>query len=432
MDGGWVDVRGEKIMKILQVNKFYHLRGGAERYMIDLSHLLEERGHTVIPFAMQHPNNLPSPYQEYFVSQVDTHASPWSAAGITAAARVLWSKEAANKMEQLIEKTKPDIAHVHLIYHHLSPSILPVLVRHRIPIVLTLSDYKLICPNYKLYTEGSPCERCRGGKYYEATLHKCLRDSVAASALGSVEMYLHKMLQVYERSVNLFVAPSHFVRDEFVKFGQDGLKIRVFPYFLPAIPSLEKRNAREPVILYVGRLSKEKGVDKFLEMVHTLPSPWRIAIVGTGPEEAALKERFGKRSDVVFVGHAAGDALAAWYRRASIVVVPSQFYEPFGIVVIEALSYGVPVIASNRGALPEIIDHEETGLIVPADDGDAWRSAITRLITDERLRHTMGKNGRKVTEILYGRETHYTKLIEWYTELVEKKLRNSTTTAASN
>ncbi|MBI5798452.1 MAG: glycosyltransferase family 4 protein [Candidatus Yonathbacteria bacterium] len=409
-------------MKILQINKFYHLRGGAERYMLTLSHLLEEHGHTVIPFAMQHPNNLPSPYQEYFVFPVDTHASPWSAAGIAAAARVLWSREAERKMEALILKTKPDIAHLHLIYHHLSPSILPVLVRHHIPIVMTLSDYKLICPNYKLYTQGSPCERCRGGKYYEATVHKCLRDSVVASALGSVEMYLHKMLKVYERSVDLSIAPSHFVRDEFVKFGQDGLKIRVLPYFLPTIPPSEKHGTREPLVLYVGRLSKEKGVDKFLEMVHALPSPWRIAIIGTGPEAASLQERFGKRSDVIFVGHVEGDALAAWYQRASIAIVPSQFFEPFGIVVIEALSYGVPVVASNRGALPEIIDHEKTGLIVPADDGDAWRSAITRLIQDERLRQSMGKNGRKVAAILYAREMHYTKLIEWYEELIGRKL----------
>lgn len=411
-------------MKILQINKFHYVRGGAERYMFDLSHLLEEHGHTVIPFAMQHPNNIASPYQEFFVSPVDTHASWMSAGGIATAARVLWSREAERKMEALIQKTKPDLAHLHLIYHHLSPSILPVLVRHRIPIVLTLSDYKLICPNYKLYTEGSTCERCRGGRYYEAIVHKCLRGSVAASVLGSAEMYLHKMLQVYERSVSLFVAPSHFVRDEFVKFGQDGLKIRFLPYFLASLPSMEEHVVREPLILYVGRLSSEKGVDKFLEMVHTIPSPWRIAIVGTGPQETALKERFGKRSDVIFVGHAEGDTLAAWYRRASMTVVPSQFFEPFGIVVIEALSHGVPVLVSDRGALPEIIDHGKTGFVVPADNGEAWRNAIDRLIKDEDLRKTMGRNGRKVAEILYGREQHYTRLIQWYDELIRERTVN--------
>ena len=153
-------------MKILNINKFFYLRGGAERYYFALSKLLEDNGHKIIPFSMKEEKNFPSSYSKYFVDNLELGNAGLNI--INKSIRPIWYKEAQKKLEALIKLEKPDIAHLHLIYHHLSPSILPILKKYNIPVVMTVHDYKLICPNYKLYTKNAVCKRCKGHKYYNA------------------------------------------------------------------------------------------------------------------------------------------------------------------------------------------------------------------------------------------------------------------------
>ena len=177
-------------MKILNANKFYRIVGGSERYFFDLTNLLESRGHKVIPFSMQDSRNRETPYRDYFVSHVDYRKN--SIGYILRNApkifgKTVYSLESKHKMEALIRRDKPDIAHIHMIDHQISPSILDVLKKNEIPMVQTLHEYKLICPNYKLFIEKSNeiCERCKGGKYYNAVVHKCLKNSLICRSCPS-------------------------------------------------------------------------------------------------------------------------------------------------------------------------------------------------------------------------------------------------------
>ena len=169
-------------MKILMIDKYYFIKGGAERCFFELKQLLESRGHKVVPFSMKHPKNFPSKYTPYFVENIDFNPSSFIQkvyTGIQSIERIIYSKQAQDRIRKLIRKTKPDIAHLHMIDHQISPSILSVLKNEGIPVVQTVHTYKPICPNYRLYNErrGEICEKCINGSYYHAILTRCHKNS---------------------------------------------------------------------------------------------------------------------------------------------------------------------------------------------------------------------------------------------------------------
>jgi len=183
-------------MKILLINKFFYKKGGADVYFLNLGRLLEQAGHEVAYFSMRHPNNLKTEWSKYFVSRVDfTERQGWTRE-LGKAGRFFYSFEAKRNLKKLLQDFEPDVVHLHNIYHQLSSSVLDVLKNHSARKVMTLHDYKLICPNYKLFTQGALCERCYRKKYYKAVLHKCLQNSALASLLAAVEMYWTKSRQI--------------------------------------------------------------------------------------------------------------------------------------------------------------------------------------------------------------------------------------------
>ena len=219
-------------MRVLQVNKFFFDKGGTERYLFALSDALEARGHKVIHFSMHHPDNRPSPYADYFVAQKDYEHPDSPLARLAMGSSFIRSREAASRIRSLIEATRPDIAHLHNIYHQITPSILPILKRAGIPVVMTLHDYKLICPNYSLFDGSSYCYRCRGGRFYRAPLTRCRDGSIVLSALVSAEAYWQKLTGVYE-SVVYFLSPSRFIRNTFVAEGYSRDRVIYLPAFVP-------------------------------------------------------------------------------------------------------------------------------------------------------------------------------------------------------
>ena len=160
-------------MRVLQINKFFFEKGGTERYYFALSKALEDRGHQVVHFSMRHPDNAPSPDADYFVRQQDFGRDYPALERVPRGLAFIRSREAASNIGRLIERSRPDVAHLHSIYHHITPSIIPVLQSAGVPVVMTLHDYKLICPNYSLFDGSSYCFRCKGGKFYRAPLARC-------------------------------------------------------------------------------------------------------------------------------------------------------------------------------------------------------------------------------------------------------------------
>ena len=410
-------------MLVLNINKFHYLRGGAERYYFALTKLLEDHGHDVIPFSMNDERNFDSTYSKYFVSNLELKKPGLKL--LNKISRPIWSKEAKTNLEKLLDKHHPDIAHINLLYHHLSPSILPLLKSRGIPIIMTIHDYKLICPNYKLYTKGSPCQRCKGHKYYNAIAFKCLKNSYAVSTLAAIEMSVHKLMQVYEKQVDTFIATSQFVKDIHVDFGQDPGNIVVIPHFIdPAFLELAKikraYRAKEPYMLYFGRLAEEKGVDKMLEMMYIYKPDLKLKLAGSGPLDAYLRQyvKDKKLQDrVEFLDHLSAGKLIAYIKGARLVLMPSRFYEAFGFSALESIALGTPLVASDLGALKQLVT-EEVGKVFPAEDLSDMADAIKEVATWDKA--AVAQAGQQLIQSRYLPEKHYQSLQTIYTHLVLK------------
>lgn len=352
-------------MRILNINKFHYIQGGADRHYLDLKKLLESHGHTVIDFAMQSPRNLPSPYAKYFVLNRDLRRIKFSLKNLVNLGRIFYSYEAKRQIKTLILKTKPDIVHLHNIYHQISPSILTVIKKAQIPMVMTVHDYKLICPAYTLYSQGEICERCKRHKYYHCFLRKCHKDSYLASLLVALEMSVHKLFRFYEKNIDLFICPSKFLYEKLQDWGLPKSKLVHLPYFVKKAEESRIQNLpAQDYVLYFGRLSPEKGLIDLLAAAQILPQiPFRI--VGQGPLKVTVAQyiRDHKLCNVQMLGYQSGRQLEETIAQARFVVVPSQLPEMFGLVILEAYAQGKTVVAHQRGGIPELVQNGQTGFL---------------------------------------------------------------------
>ena len=182
---------------LLSINNYFYPRGGAEVLCLEQNRLLEGIGWQVVPFAMRHANNLPTPWASYFPDEIEFGRSYGLGAKLRNAQRVIFSLQARQKLRQLLGRVRPHIAHVHNVYHHLSPSILPLLKQRGIPVVMTVHDLKLACPAYTMMAENQPCERCRGGRIHNVAVHRCIKGSLALSSLIMLETFVHRLFRLY-------------------------------------------------------------------------------------------------------------------------------------------------------------------------------------------------------------------------------------------
>lgn len=227
-------------VKILLINNFYYHRGGDCTYLFSLKNLLEHKGHKVVIFSMHHPENYDSEYSNYFVSHINYNEELKNRNLLTplkVLSRSIYSRESRIKIEQLIKTERPDIAHVQNIHHHITPSIFYTLRHYHIPIVWTLHDYTLICPNTSFVSHGSICEKCKKIKYYWPTLTQCKKNSLAASTMAGLESTMLRLMNAY-RLVNVFIAPSNFMRNKLLEYGLGKYPIVTLHNFIdpPASP----------------------------------------------------------------------------------------------------------------------------------------------------------------------------------------------------
>ncbi len=409
-------------MKILMCHKFHFLSGGAERYLLDLRKGLSKLGHTVIDFSTQNVQNEHSDYSGYFVkginfSEISTHRPLYN---IKAALNFIYSFEARKNIERLIDDFKPDVAHIHNIYHHLSVSILDILRKRRIPVIMTLHDYKLVCPNYSLFIQGMPCERCKRKNYFNAFIHKCLKDSYMASILACLEAYFCNIFKIYENSVDLFIAPSIFTKNKMIDFGIDAQKIYHLPYAIDLeyfMPDFENGK----YILYFGSLSHKKGVQTLLKSAAYLKN-FPIKIIGDGPQRAELEQFAHKERllNVEFLGYKQRDELARFIRDALFVVVPSEWYEVSGLNIYESFASGKCVIGADTGGIPELIEDGHTGLLFRSGDSNDLVRKIFYLTQHPQRIKEWGRNAYSKIHNLNNPLSHYQELLNIYDNPISK------------
>src|ERR1044071_6286357 len=258
-------------MRILYCNKYNFAFSGTEAYLFEAMSLMRAQGNETALFAMADPRGELTAYDQHFVPLMDFKGKKSALQSIKMAGHAIYSVDARKRLRRMISEFKPDLAHVRNIYHHLSPSIFWELRANKIPIIYHVNDFKMLCPSYNLVSHGHACEKCHGGKFWHVVTEGCYSGSHSASMVLSVEAYVHRWLKTYECCVDLFIAPSQFVKDKLVKNGCDAQRIYVLPHFqkLPQhqIPS----PAPDAPILYFGRLSSEKGVQDLVQAMRSLP-----------------------------------------------------------------------------------------------------------------------------------------------------------------
>lgn len=412
-------------MKILMANKFYFIKGGSERYYFELTKVLRDHGHTVIPFSMKHPRNFASEYADYFVDNIEFNLdSRWEKLKNSPriAARILYSIHARKKIEQLIEHTRPDIAHLHMIDHQMSPSILHSLQKYQIPVLLTAHQLKVICPNYRLFNWNTKqvCEKCLHGNYFYPIIEKCHKNSRLAGLLLTLETYLHKLLRLYENYVDIFHVPSKFYGGKFVEAGIPAAKVRQL-YYTIRIDNYSPQYDSDDYYVYFGRLEEAKGL---LTLLHAAEQVRRsqLWLIGEGDHRQQLEELVTKRNltQVQFLGGKWGEDLKKIISRAKFVIIPSECYDNSPLVVYEAYAMGKPVIGSDIGGIPELIDHQTTGLLFPPGNSEALAAKIRFLLDHPQLVQQYGQNARAKAEQEFSPEVHYEKIYQLYESLTNQ------------
>jgi glycosyltransferase involved in cell wall biosynthesis len=388
--------------------------------------LMRSQGHDVALFSMaggaekeQHP------FKHNFVPQVDfKNGGLWSS--MKAAGRAIYSWKARRCLRQTIREFKPDVAHVRNIYHHLSPSILWELKAHKIPIVYHLNDFKLLCPTYNMVSHGSACERCVGGRFWHVLSEGCYSGRRGASAVLALEAYTHKWLKTYQNCVDLFLAPSEFVKQKLVEHGWDEHKIKVLPHFQKTAISISAPPP-DASILYFGRLSAEKGISDLLTAMQSLPDV-KLRIAGEGPQRAELGNQVDRLrlTNVEFLGQLSGEALHQAIVSSQFTVLPSRAYETFGKSIVESYACARAVIASDLGSRRELLRDGETGLLYPVGDVTKLANAIALLAARPEWSLQMGIAGRDLVRIKYSPDVHYSKILSLYQSLAKQGKRADT------
>lgn len=399
-------------MKILMVNKFYYINGGSETHYFTLKKLLERKGHTVIDFSMQDDRNFESEYSDYFVKNADYNGGGSPFEKIRIAKNIVYSSEAKKKFEQLVKDTKPDIVHLHIFQHQISPSILDVIKKYNLPTVYTAHDLKLVCLNYQLRHHGKICEDCKDGKLRHCVKNKCVKDSTAKSFINFVEGVVHRQRKSYD-AIDEIIAPSDFHRRKFIEFGESPDRLTHIANFVEDVPSeVADREDKEQYYLYYGRLSHEKGVPTLVEAVgNDIP----LYIVGTGPMEEEIKEYItqNKLDNVKMLGFKRGMELYELVGNAKAVVIPSVVYENSPYSGIESLCLSRPIIGADIGGIPELIDGN--GYLFESGNSDDLRAKLKEF---DSLNEEEYDAKKKASYEIYSREhtpeVYYKKLTEVY------------------
>ena len=411
-----------RAMRVLICNSFFYRRGGAETYAFALAELLRSHGHEVLFFAMQHPENLQSDQQQFFVDYIDyptINSNKTLSNSLTVLRRSIWYSEARRRISRLIEAERPDIVHLQNIHAHITPSIIPEIRRSGIPIVWTLHDFKLICPENSFYSIDRICEECRGGRFYRCAVNRCKKKSLGASTMAALEAYTHTALNVC-RHVDRFISPSIFLKEKFEEFGWTQSRIEFVRNFLPDLgePHLGGRGYG----VFTGMLREVKGLATLLDALKKAGDP-RFYIAGDGSMRDLLNQQaktLGLRN-LEFLGHLDKTRLSKLVKDAEYAVVPSEWFENCPYAVLELMAAGKPVIVSNHGGLTELIEHQRTGLLFEPKNSDQLAEAIRTLVDDPEMGRRLGSAARQTAEKEFGPERHYESVRRIYDDVLSSE-----------
>lgn len=417
-------------MRILLVNKYFYRKGGAETYFFALAEGLRALGHDVAFFSMQHPNNEPSYWSKYFVSEKDYVGDISAFKKVQEASTLIYSFEARRKFESLLEEFKPDVIHMNNVHRQLTLSILdaPYLKKHHVPVVYTAHDYILVCPAYTMVNgHGEVCDACLDKHFMHAVKNACVKGSRVKSALATMEAEFLKLHHSYDK-IDLIIAPSEFMKSKLEEGGFAGKVVALQNFLTDSQMEMARKVAnthkfedaadgKRPYFLFFGRLSKEKGiltlVKAFLQAAElgkgagsetgalaghneVLPDTWDLHIVGDGPEREAIERLIASEgpqavSRIRLLGYRTGEDLQREVGNARFTVLSSEWRENMPYSGLESLAAQTPVIGANIGGIPELVVEGETGF--------AFESGNVSDLTDALIKAShVGENDYQIMQ----------------------------------
>lgn len=380
-------------MRVLMVNKFLFPNGGSETYIFDIGKQLEEMGHEVQYFGMKDENRIVGNQAESYTASMDFHTG--GIQKLLYPFKIIYSVEARKKIRVVLDDFKPQVVHLNNINFQLTPSIIYEVRKWekqskcKVKIIYTAHDFQWVCPNHMLMIPSNKelCFKCKGGRYGQCAKNKCIHNSAVKSILGSMEAYLYKILKTYEKVDNI-ICPSLFMENMLSTNPSIADKLITMHNYCTVDSVVEKE--KKDYVLYFGRYSEEKGMEVLLKACEKLPEV-SFVFAGDGP----LKEQVEKLSNIENKGFLNGEELRKVISQAQFVVVPSIWYENCPFTVIEAQKLGTPVIGSNIGGIPELLDIGKTGEVFEVSDVEMLIEYILKLWNDKDICKSYIKNCRK-------------------------------------
>ena len=381
-------------MHILVGHNFYQQPGGEDQVFRAETSMLEENGHSVVRYT--HHND-------------DIRSMSRTAAG----AKTIWNRATFRQISELLDRERPDVCHFHNTFPLISPSAFYAAAMRRIPVVLTLHNYRLLCPAAVLLRDGKICEQCVGRQFpLPGVIHGCYRGSRTQTAGVAALLSVHHLVKTWRNRVDLFIALTEFARRKFIDGGLPADKIVVKPNFIHPDPGYSE--VRERFALFVGRLSQEKGIDTLLNAWSHIGSDLPLRIAGDGPMAQDVRRTCEANASVSWLGRLTRSEVVEQMRRATVLIFPSIWYESLPLSILEAFATGLPVIASRIGSMPELIEEGRNGLLFEPGSSEDLARTVVHMLGDTAGTANMGFQARKEFELKYTRSRNCDLLLRCY------------------
>jgi glycosyltransferase involved in cell wall biosynthesis len=410
-----------KPLRILMINNCHYRRGGADVVYLNTGDLMESRGHDVAYFSTKSQYNYPAPYSEFFVRDVDALKLNF-VEQLVFMPRKLYSWESSRNLKKIIDQFQPDLAHIHLYKGGMTAAILPVLRRGKIPTVITLHDYSLLCPrNIMIDGDGNICERCLTATRLNCIYYRCNRKNLYYSIVNYIEFILNNNIFNPKKYFNRIICVSKF---NYLKHTSHPLFKDRFVHlynFYPLLSQSDPNTKKGSYFLFYGRLAPEKGVMTLINTWKRLGKEVQLKIIGEGAMSAMIKNEIknSNLTNIEFLGFRKGEELFRYIREASFILVPSEWYENNPLTIVEAYSSGKPVIGSNIGGIPELIIEEKTGYLFSMGNSMELEAKINnamQLTEGEYLE--MSETAYRFACDKFSEKNHYHDLLNIYREVI--------------
>ena len=383
-------------MNVISVHNRYLLRGGEDEVFESEASLLTQYGWQVTPVVEQ--NVYPD--------------SVFKKIGV--AMDCVWSRHWYREFGALLQRTKPDVVHIHNFFPLISPSVYYACRKAGVPVVQTLHNYRLLCPAATLYRDGNVCEECLQHGLLRGVKYGCYQGSKLGTSAIALMLQVHRRLRTWAKMVDCYIALTEFSRRKLIDGGLPAAKIRVKPNFVLPDPGMRER--RGQYALFAGRLVDPKGLPTLLAAWRLLRKPIPLVIIGDGPNRATLESQLKETGlrDVVYRGRLSHEDTVEAIKGARFLVFPSEWYEGFPVTIAESFACGVPVICSRLGSMQEIVADGRTGLHFRPTEADDLASKIEWAWDHPEQMEAMGRGARLEFEAKYTAERNFYLLKEIY------------------